>query len=311
MSSGINHQPVMVREVLAHLLGTPDGAYLDLTAGLGGHLVAMSEAVSPNARLYGLDRDAQAIGIATERLKAVSANVTLHTASYLSVDAIVKEWPDQQFDGILMDLGLSSLQLDDPTRGFSFRFDTPLDMRFDEKEKTPTAADLLNSLTEQELTRIFFEYGEERQARMIAKTIVRERQAEMIQTSNRLKEIIASKVPPQYLNKSLARIFQALRIVVNHELEQLENTLPKLPSLLNLKGRLAILTYHSLEDRLVKRFFQKMAKGCVCSPEFSVCMCGQEAVFKIITRKAMQPTDAEIQNNSRSRSAQLRVAERI
>ena len=301
----------MVREVLSYLLGSKDGAYLDLTVGLGGHLAAVGEAVSEHARLYGVDRDAQAIAIAKERLEPIRDRILLHTASYLTIDTLVPTWPDRLFDGILFDLGLSSMQLDEPTRGFSFRHDAQLDMRFDATEKTATAADLLNSLTEQELRKIFFEYGEERRANGIAQAIVRERQIEMILTTNRLKDIVASKVSSQYLNKSLARIFQALRIAVNKELAHLEAVLPKLPALLKPSGRLVVLTYHSLEDRIVKRFFQKMAKGCICPPDFAFCVCGRPPEFSILTRKAIIPTDAEIDLNPRARSAQLRAAEKL
>lgn len=311
MNSKTDHVPVMVREVLSHLVTNRNGVYLDLTVGLGGHLLAVSKAVAGQARLYGIDRDAQAVSIARERLSTIPQELTLQTAAYLTLPDLVTNWSDQLFDGIFLDLGLSSMQLDSPERGFSFRHDALLDMRFNPMESIDTAADLINNLPQEELKRIIKVYGEERNASRIARFIVRERQNQMIRTTVQLKHIISQAVPVTYLNKTLARVFQALRIAVNKELEQLETALPKIQSFLAPSGRLIVLTYHSLEDRLVKRFFQQQEKGCICPADYPVCICGKKQTLRIITRKPELPTEQEIKNNSRARSVKLRAAERV
>lgn len=305
------HLPVMVEEVLEHLVLKTDGAYLDLTSGLGGHLKALSQNTKSVARLYGLDKDSKAVEIAQYNLKGVSQSVKIVPSSYTDIETVIKQFKDKKFDGILFDLGLSSYQIDDPERGFSFRFDGPLDMRFDSKTVSKTAADLVNELDEDELKKIFKDFGEERNAKKIAKEIVRERQKEMILTTTQLRNLVNRIIPPPFQIKSLARIFQALRITVNNEIEQLEKTLPKTLKLLNQGARLAVLTYHSLEDRIVKQFYSYEAKGCICPDRLPVCACGHTPQLKIITKKAILPTNMEIIKNNRARSAKLRVAEKI
>ena len=305
------HLPVMVVEVLDFLANVSNGAYLDLTAGLGGHLIALAGVLGSEARLYGVDRDRDAIQIARANLAQISqANEIVH-ASYVDIADVVDGWPDHEFDGILLDLGLSSLQLDNPSRGFSYNTEGPLDMRFDQKKGLRTAADLVNGLEQSQLVALFRDYGEERRSAQIAAAIVRERQKEMILTTSRLRQIVHSVSLPAHRNKIFSRIFQALRIAVNDELSGLTKTLPLATGLLRKGGRLAVLSYHSLEDRIVKRFFQRQIKGCVCSPDVPVCICGQAPTLKAVTRKALVPSLSEIENNSRARSAKLRVVERI
>ena len=305
------HVPVLVDRVTEFLVTDPGGSYLDLTVGAAGHLKALSERLDPGARLYGLDRDPAAVVAAEATLRDCRQPVTLVNASYSDIESVAADLDDRYFDGILLDLGLSSLQLDDPTRGFSYRFDGPLDMRFDPESGDPSAADLANTLTERELAEIIRTYGEERRAKRLAKAIVKERQAEMILTTSQLTLVVDSVVPRHERNKTLARVFQAFRIAANRELEGLGDTLPVLVGLLRQGGRLAVISYHSLEDRIVKRFFQAEVKGCVCAPEVPVCVCGHEPRLKIHTRRPVVPEAAEVGMNPRARSAKLRVAERL
>jgi len=305
------HLPVMAGEIVELLKTDPSGTYLDLTAGTGGHLEALARSLTADARLYGIDKDQQALSLAEKKLKSCSQKTELICASYGEAVTVLKNYSDTKFDGMLMDLGLSSLQLDESERGFSFRSDGPLDMRFDPQKGGRTAADLLRTTNERELAEIIKRYGEQRQASKIAKAIVRERQENMILTTLQLKDIITRIIPPPYQNKASARVFMALRIVVNDELGILERALPDLLTMLNEKGRMAVLTYHSLEDRIVKRFFQKEVKGCTCPPKFPQCVCGNKPRLKLVNRKPILPTEAEIKDNPRARSAKLRVAERI
>ncbi len=301
----------MVDEIVSFLIVQKDGSYIDLTAGLGGHLKAFSRHLSKDAKLFGTDRDRAALKIAKERLADCPQQIQVAEAPYSTLDKILPEFSVSSFDGILLDLGLSSLQIDDATRGFSFQEDGPLDMRFDPQLSGRMAADLLNESTERELSDIFFTYGEEKQARRIAKAIVMERQMSALETTTQLKKIIDSVIFPHHQKKALARIFQSIRIALNGELDELKAVLPKLVPLLNKSGRIAVLSYHSLEDRIIKRFFQQMHKGCVCPTDFAVCICGIDPSFKILTKKALTPTDEEIKANPRARSAKLRVAEKL
>ncbi len=305
------HQPVMA-DVVAELLITDNkGIYLDLTAGGGGHLLALASRLDSSARIYGADVDPEAVERTGRALNATSQfRGVLHTA-FADIGRAVRGIEEDRFDGILLDLGISSYQLDDSTRGISFRFDGPLDMRFDPSSGT-SAADLVNRLSEDELRKILREYGEERQAAGIAVAIVKERQRGMILTTAQLRDIVLSVVRPPHETKALARVFQALRIAVNRELEQLSRVLPVALSLLKPGGRLAVISYHSLEDRIVKRFFQQEVKGrCTCPPELAQCVCGATPTMKMVTRHPVEPTDSEIASNSRARSARLRVAERL
>ncbi|MFZ5980329.1 MAG: 16S rRNA (cytosine(1402)-N(4))-methyltransferase RsmH [Candidatus Zixiibacteriota bacterium] len=306
----VYHLPVMVVEVVDRLVTDPDGAYLDLTAGGGGHLKALAEVLSGKARLYGVDKDPAAVKWVEEALAGVSQFKKIIKSSFGDIASTVQQFDDGLFAGILLDLGLSSRQIDDRTRGFSFQGDGPLDMRFDPSAEQ-TAAELVNTLDEDALAEIIKNYGEERLAKRIAAQIVRERQKNMIRTTRQLSGIVSGIVNPPYQNKSLARVFQALRIAVNRELEQLQRVLPAALGLLKVGGRLAVISYHSLEDRTVKRFFQEEMKGCICPPRLPQCVCGKSPSLRIITRKPVIPTKNEIERNSRARSARLRVAEKV
>ncbi|MFZ1684456.1 MAG: 16S rRNA (cytosine(1402)-N(4))-methyltransferase RsmH [Candidatus Zixiibacteriota bacterium] len=305
------HQPVLPVEVVTLVKTDPEGAYLDLTAGGGGHLKLMAAQLGPKARLYGIDRDPQAVAFATNVLQTFVNFKRIVCASYVDVGGVVKQFEDQTFTGILLDLGISSRQIDDPARGFSFSQDGPLDMRMG-PDARQTAAELLYEIDERKLAEILSRYGEEQRARNLAQAIVRERRKKMIATTSQLSAIIASVVRPPHQTKSLARVFQALRIAVNHELDQLEAVLPASFDLLRSGGRLAVISYHSLEDRLVKQFMQGKSKGrCTCPRDLAVCVCGATPTGKAITKKPVIPTDSEQAENSRSRSAKLRVLEKL
>ncbi len=309
-ASNSGHQPVLVKQVVRYLATERNGAYLDLTVGPGGHLKALSQVLSRDARLYGLDRDAAAVKLAHKNLQGSPQLKAIICASYSEVEAVVANFEDRKFDGILLDLGISSLQLDDPQRGFSFRFDGPLDMRFDSGSTGPTAADLINTLSEEQLTGIIRSFGEQRSAGRLARAIVRERQSKMILTTAEFKDLILSTIKTPQKHKLLARVFQAFRIAVNQELENLARVLPGAVDLLNVGGRLAVISYHSLEDRAVKRFIRERVKGCTCPDTFDVCVCGVKPSLRLVTRKAITATPQEQRTNSRSRSARLRVAEK-
>jgi len=307
----MDHLPVLVREVVEYLITDRNGAYLDLTSGLGGHLKALAAALDRSARLYGVDLDREALEIAAGRLGGIPQKIELATGNYAEIDRIAGQFEENQFHGVLLDLGLSSLQLDQPERGFSFMHDGPLDMRFDPDSTRRTAADLINSLAEGELVEIIRDYSEEKHAARLARTIVRERRNRMIGTTAHLSEIVRNTIKGPHQNKSLARIFQALRIAVNGELDNLKTVLPKIVDLLLPSGRVAVISYHSLEDRLVKNFFRTEAKGCICPPNLPQCVCGRTPTLKLINRKVIVPQPAEAEANPRARSAKMRVAERI
>ena len=306
-----DHQPVLVEEIIKLLITDSNGSYIDLTAGLGGHLAALAGKLETDAKLFGIDKDNEALERAGKKLKTLKQSVELKWGSYVEIESFMAEFGVEGFDGALLDLGLSSLQIDKAERGFSFSSDGPLDMRFDKDSDVSTAADLVNNLSERELTRIFREYGEERRSKFVAAGIVRERQEKMILTTSQLANIVKSIIHPPYQIKSLARIFQALRIAVNSELETLKSAVPKIVECLKTGGRLAVISYHSLEDRIVKNCFRNLLGACTCPPDFPVCVCGREAQVKLITKKPLYPTDAEISSNPRSRSARLRVVEKV
>jgi len=307
----INHLPVMSEQVVEFLITHSDGAYLDLTAGLGGHLKALAKSLGDSARLYGVDIDHQAIKKARENLGGLKQQIELTAASYTNLEEVVVRFDDKKFNGILLDLGLSSYQLDNPERGFSFRFDSPLDMRFEPQLKGKTAADIVNTYSERELAGIIRLFGEEKNAARLAKTIVTERQKQMIITTAQLINVIKKNIRPHLQVKTSARVFQALRIAVNNELDAITAVLPESVKYLKDGGRMVVISYHSLEDRLVKRYFQKEAKGCVCPPKLPICVCGKKPSLKIITSRVVKPSKAEIEKNPRSRSAKLRVVEKL
>jgi len=304
------HIPVLLAEVVAGLSPRADGRYLDGTLGAGGHAEAILRAARPSGRLLGLDRDAAALATARERLTAFGERAVIVHASYEAMGQIAPLHDFVPLDGILLDLGLSSMQLDDPTRGFAFRSDGPLDMRFDPTADIPTAADLVNTLHEDDLAQILRDFGEERHARRIARAIAA---ARPIHTTGALAAIIEQAAPrhPHAAIHPATRTFQALRIAVNDELGALERTLPTALSLLAPGGRLAVISFHSLEDRIVKQFMRREATDCVCPPEQPICTCHHRAALRLVTRKPIVPGGAETAANPRARSARLRIAERL
>jgi 16S rRNA (cytosine1402-N4)-methyltransferase len=305
------HEPVLVGQVVALLVGNPDGAYLDLTAGGGGHLKALAATVGPAARLYGMDKDPAAIAHATAALQPFGQFKEIIHGSFGDLKFERSRLKEKSFDGILLDLGISSRQIDDPSRGFSFRLDGPLDMRFDPSAEQ-SAADLINALREEQLVEIIRDFGEERFAGRIAKALVRERRKKVILTTGQLATIVRATIHPPHQNKSLARVFQAFRIAVNGELAQLQQVLPTTVQMLAQGGRLVVISYHSLEDRIVKQFCKTLASsGCDCPRDLPVCVCGRRPQLRLLTTKPITPEPEEIESNPRARSAKLRAAERI
>ncbi|MGQ9833616.1 MAG: 16S rRNA (cytosine(1402)-N(4))-methyltransferase RsmH [Candidatus Villigracilaceae bacterium] len=305
---GTPHQPVLYHEIIHALQPKSPGFYVDGTVGAGGHARGILEACAPDGRLLGLDLDPQALALAGETLAPYQPRFHLIQASYAALDSVLLQlgWPPVQ--GILLDLGLSSMQVDHPERGFSFLHDGPLDMRFDPRQAV-SAADLVNTLPQAELADILYRYGEERNARQIARAIV---QARPVQTTRQLAAVIEAVSPRRGDRLHPAtRTFQALRIAVNRELDAIQSALPQAVAALAPGGRLAIISFHSLEDRLVKEFFRRESRDCLCPPRQPVCTCGHVATLKEITRKPVTPTEAEIEQNPRARSAKLRVAEKI
>ncbi|MCA9873282.1 MAG: 16S rRNA (cytosine(1402)-N(4))-methyltransferase RsmH [Anaerolineales bacterium] len=302
------HTPVLYQEVLDLLRPQAHGRYLDGTLGAGGHTAGILMASAPDGLVLGFDRDPEAVAFARQQLAEFGSRVTFVNDSYAHMAQVAPKLGFEQVDGVLLDLGLSSRQLDDNERGFSFRQTGPLDMRFDPTEGE-TAADLLNNLSEAELAEIFWRYGEEKQSRKYARLIVANRP---LTTTTQLADLIASHSHQRRRRIHPAtQIFQALRIAVNHELDAVQTGVPAAIDLLKAGGRLAVISFHSLEDRFVKRLFRQLSQGCTCPPEQPVCTCGGQAIVRLITRKAVQASAAEIEANPRSRSARLRVVEKI
>ncbi len=305
------HLPVLAGEVAALMVRDPEGAFLDLTVGAGGHLRALSRLAEPSARLYGIDQDPQAVELAGRVLGDCPQRGEIAHGWFDNVVEITQTFEDTEFNGILIDMGMSSMQLDAVTRGFSFQSASPLDMRFDPGGTDQTAAEIINTLPERSLVDIIRKYSEERLAPKIARAIVKRREQEEIRTTSQLMAVLSSIVKGPHQQKTFARVFMALRIAVNSELERLSRALPQALQLLRPGGRLAVISYHSLEDRIVKRFFQQEAKGCICPSDVPVCVCGREPGMQIITKKPVTPSAKEVETNPRARSAKLRVAERL
>ncbi|MCJ7515942.1 MAG: 16S rRNA (cytosine(1402)-N(4))-methyltransferase RsmH [Dehalococcoidia bacterium] len=302
------HKSVLLNEIVEALRPQPGKRYVDCTLGTGGHAAAILIKILPGGQLLGMDADPKAIEIARDRLADYAKNAILVNDNFLNLEAICKENNFLPVQGILFDLGLSSTQLDDSDRGFSFQQYGPLDMRFDPSQKF-TAADVVNTLPEERLSGIIKNYGEERYSKRIARHIVNSRPI-----SNTLQLVDAiEKATGGYRGKihPATRTFMALRIYTNHELENLSAALKQTIKCLDHGARLAVISYHSLEDRIVKQFMMTESKGCICSPAIPVCQCGHVASLKIINRKVMSPSSIEIKSNPRSRSAKLRVAERL
>jgi 16S rRNA (cytosine1402-N4)-methyltransferase len=308
MEEPTDHQPVLYNEIIHFLQPQKSGRYIDGTIGAGGHARGILEASEPDGLLLGLDVDTTALQIARKKLESYSDRVFLVHSSfkYLSKELDAMGW--QMVDGILLDLGLSSMQLDVPERGFSFRNEASLDMRFDQQHPM-SAKNLVNNLPEGELADLLYKYGEERRSRQVAKAIVN---ARPIESTIELARIVASATSSGRPGMHPAtRSFQALRIAVNDELAVLEEVLPQAISSLIPKGRLAVIAYHSLEDRIVKHYFRRESQDCICPPEQIVCNCGHKASVKVITKRPIRPQEDEIIRNSRARSARLRVIEKL
>jgi 16S rRNA (cytosine1402-N4)-methyltransferase len=301
------HTPVLLTEVLQALTVQPGGRYIDATLGGGGHAAAILEYSSPGGQLLGIDADPGAIKAARERFRGSRDSILIVNDNYANLQSICGKYDFFPVHGILFDLGLSSLQLNGGGRGFSFQHDAPLDMRFNPTQKT-TAADIVNTTPEAKLANIIRTYGEESQSHRIARSIVNERPVE---TTGQLARIIEKAVGRRGRLHPATRTFQALRIAVNHELEHLEAALNQAVDLLGYEGRLVVITYHSLEDRIVKQFMQREARGCICPPGTPTCICGHTPSLRLVNKKVIIPTAAEIRANPRSRSAKLRAAERI
>ncbi len=302
------HVSVLLQEVVGLLQPQPGGVYIDATVGAGGHAAAILEASSPDGRLFGFDQDWHTLALARQNLAAFGNRVDLIHANFRRLGAMAQLHRLPPANGILLDLGVSSMQFDQPERGFSFKEDGPLDMRMNPGYGL-SAAELVNTLPEAELANLIYQYGEERHSRRIARAIVK---ARPVRGTAQLADIVAGAVRSRGSREKIhpaTRTFQALRIAVNQELAALEEVLPQALSLLKPQGRLAVISFHSLEDRIVKRFFKQESQDCICPPEQLFCTCQHKAIINIITKKPITPGLAEIELNSRARSAKLRVVE--
>ena len=312
--SEFSHFPVMLNECIEALNVKDGGVYVDCTTGGAGHSSEIAKKLlGTSGRLICLDRDEEAIAAASKRLEPYSEVVTLVRSNFSEVGEVIRSLGIEKIDGALIDLGASSHQFDSPERGFSYRFSGRLDMRMDNRDKL-SAYDIVNTFSEGEIKKIIFEYGEERFAPKIAHEIVKERANAPIETTDKLVEVIRRAIPQKAQREGghpAKRTFQALRIAVNNELEIIAPTLKTLCSLLNKEGRVAVLTFHSLEDRIVKQTFGELENPCTCPASFPVCVCGKKASVKALGKKPMLPSKEELENNSRSHSAKLRVDEKI
>lgn len=307
MGVASEHTPVLPQEVLGGLKVHPGGRYVDATIGGGGHAADLLRASAPNGLILGLDADPEAVDLARQALRPFGDRVILRNANFRNLKSTAVAVRFEAVDGILMDLGISSRQLADAARGFSFSQDGPLDMRLDPTGGT-TAEELVNRLPEAELARLLWDYGEERHARRIARAVVA---ARPISTTGELAQLVARTVGRTEKIHPATRTFQALRIAVNDELRNLALALPQACELLRPGGRLVVISFHSLEDRIVKQFFQREAHDCVCPPDTPMCQCGHRATLRVITRKPLRPDVREVEQNPKSRSAKLRIAERL
>ncbi|MBR5993555.1 MAG: 16S rRNA (cytosine(1402)-N(4))-methyltransferase RsmH [Lachnospiraceae bacterium] len=307
-----NHYSVMLHETIESLSIKPDGIYVDGTLGGGGHSFEIAKRLTEGGHLYGIDQDEAAIEAATERLKDYSERITAIRANYKDAVSILKEKGIGGVDGIVLDLGVSSYQLDTAERGFSYKADSALDMRMDRRQKL-TAYDIVNTYSIKELFRIIRDYGEDKFAQNIAKHIVQAREIKPIETTYELNDIIKAAIPMKMRVEGghpSKRTFQAIRIECNHELDVLRDSLDEMIDFLNPGGRLSIITFHSLEDRIVKTSFKKNEDPCTCPKNFPVCVCGNVSKGTVVTKKPIVPSDEELEVNSRSKSAKLRVFER-
>ena len=306
------HKSVLLYETVDSLNIKPDGIYVDGTLGGGGHAYEVCSRLGKHGRLIGIDQDADAIAAATKRLEPFADKVTVVRSNYENIASVLHDLGIEKVDGIYLDLGVSSYQLDTASRGFTYREDAPLDMRMDQRN-TQTAADIVNTYSETELYHIIRDYGEDRFAKNIAKHIVQRRQEKPYETTGELIETIKAAIPAKIRatgGHPAKRTFQAIRIELNHELDVLNRSIDTMIDLLNPGGRLSIITFHSLEDRIGKKRFRDNENPCICPPEFPVCMCGRKSKGTVITRKPIVPGEEELEYNKRSKSSKLRVFER-
>lgn len=305
------HKSVLLNETIDGLNIKPDGIYVDGTLGGGGHAYEVCRRLGEKGSIVGIDQDAAAIEAASARLKDFGEKVTIVRSNYCDMKSKLHELGIDKVDGTVLDLGVSSYQLDTAERGFSYREDAPLDMRMDTRQKM-TARDIVNDYTEADLYRVIRDYGEDKFAKNIAKHIVQARAVKPVETTAELSEIIRASIPMKFQKKSghpAKRTFQAIRIELNRELDVLRDSLDDMIDLLNPGGRLCIITFHSLEDRIVKSAFRKNENPCTCPPDFPVCVCGKKSKGSIITKKPILPSEEELEYNSRSKSAKLRIFE--
>ncbi len=306
------HTSVLLEETVEGLDIKPDGIYVDATLGGGGHAYEVCKRLSSKGSFIGIDQDASAIEAAGIRLLDFGEKVTIIRSNYCDMKLRLHEIGIDKVDGIVLDLGVSSYQLDTAERGFSYRFDAPLDMRMDQRQEM-TAKDIVNDYSELDLYRMIRDYGEDKFAKNIAKHIVREREKGLIETTEQLNGIIRQAIPMKFQKTSghpSKRTYQAIRIELNHELDVLKNTLDEMIGLLRPGGRICIITFHSLEDRIVKTLFRKNEDPCICPSYFPVCVCGNVSQGKVVTRKPILPSEEELEDNSRSKSAKLRIFEK-
>ena len=306
------HISVLLDETIDGLDIKPDGIYVDGTLGGGGHSYEILKRLSPKGRLIGIDQDGEALKAAGERLKEFENQITLVRSNYCEIDKVLKELNVEKVDGILLDIGVSSYQLDNLERGFSYKSDAPLDMRMDTRQEL-TAADVVNTYSENELFKIIKDYGEDKFAKNIAKHIALARKEKPLETTKELSEVIKRAIPMKVQAKGghpAKKTFQAIRIEVNQELTVLKESIDKMIDLLKPNGRICIITFHSLEDRIVKTKFRENENPCTCPPNFPVCVCGKKSKGKVITRKPIIPSEDEIEENKRAKSSKLRIFER-